>query len=74
MNPATVQSIHNYCNDLELRRFCVAASGQQTPFTCSLSVTLNDPELQRVIKTWNVLSEPVKKAILALVSTACVNA
>ena len=70
MNPSAVQPIHKSCNDLELRRFCVAAPGQQTPFTCRLPMTLNDPELRRVIETWDVLSEPVKKAILALVKTA----
>ena len=70
MNPTTVKPIHKSCNDLELRQFCVAASGQQTRVTCRLSVTLNDPELRRVIEAWDVLSEPVKMAILALVATA----
>ena len=38
--------------DLELRQHSAAASGQQTRVTCGLSVTLNDPELRRVVKSW----------------------
>lgn len=38
--------------DLELRQHSAAASGQQTRFTCRLSVTLNDLELRRVVESW----------------------
>lgn len=70
MNPSADQPIHKSSNDLELHQNPVAASGQQTRFTCRLSVTLNDPELRRVIEAWDVLSVPLKKAILSLVETA----
>ncbi len=69
MNPTADQPIHKPQCNLELCQFRLAASGQQTSVTCGLSVTLTDPELQRVIEVWGVLSEPIKKAILALVST-----
>jgi hypothetical protein len=62
--------IQNLHNDLQLGQESLAASGQQTPFTCRLSVTLNDPELKRVIEVWDVLSGPVKKKILSLMEAA----
>jgi hypothetical protein len=73
LNPTTDSPIHKLPNDLELRQSPLAASGQQTRFTGSLSVTLSDPELRRVIEAWDVLSEPVRKAIIALVATALVD-
>jgi hypothetical protein len=69
LNPSADSSIPKPSTELDLRQNTVAASGQQTRFTCRLSVTLNDPELRRVIETWDALSEPVKKAILALLDT-----
>lgn len=40
---------------------------QQTRFTGCHSLTLNDPELQHVVQAWEILPEPMKKAIVAMI-------
>ncbi len=68
MNPVSDLPIQKSSSDLQLGSSIMAASGQQMRCTDCRSVTLNDPELARVIQDWNNLPMPVKRAILTLVA------
>ena len=70
MNPNGVSPNPDQATTLRQLDQDVAATGQQMPCTACRSLALNDPELLRVIHTWSILSDPVKRAILALVGTA----
>jgi hypothetical protein len=48
---------------------CRAANALQTGRLKWLELALNDAELQHVLQIWKSLSLPIRRAILAIVST-----
>ena len=47
-----------------------AGSSGDNPSSLAQQLTLRDPDLARIVTVWPALSEPVRRAILALVETA----